>query len=466
MLDPRPYQVTGAEFLATRVTALLGDDAGLGKTRTTIMAMDALGLKRRLIICPAVARLTWPVEIMRWSDGMSCGADGTSLGPVHVIDPVMARTAGLEGIFSLPTVTVIIAFDTISNDKNHPRLLGLIHRLAWDVVVIDEGHRLATPGSNRTTRIYGRRLDRQHCLTEHAERVWVLTGTPTPNHAGEVYSHARALFPDAISVNGVGAGSPRRPMEEHEFIERFCHYRDTQYGRIITGSQNQDELRQRLGPWIMRRRKQDVLQELPPLDFVAVPIAVSSLLMPAGTGGTPVPGDLTDDELIAWLTKRSTQLATLRRELGTTKSLAAVEYIMDLLENGVRKLVVFAHHRELINTVAGDLAEFSPVSITGDTSEPQRRRAIMSFQNNPDIRVLVGQIDACGVAITLTAAHDVVFIECSWVPGANYQAASRCHRLGQRDGVLARMLYVPGSLDERIMKTFQRKANEIAQLWD
>jgi SWI/SNF-related matrix-associated actin-dependent regulator 1 of chromatin subfamily A len=137
-----------------------------------------------------------------------------------------------------------------------------------------------------------------------------------------------------------------------------------------------------------------------------------------------------------------------------------------LLDGGVRKLVVFAHHVELINSVHGLLAEYNPVSLTGDTGEATRRSAIVSFQNNPDTRVFVGNIDACGVAITLTAAHDVVFVECSWVPGANYQAASRCHRLGQHDGVLARMLYVPDSLDERIMKTFQRKAIEIAQLWD
>jgi SNF2 family DNA or RNA helicase len=380
-----------------------------------------------------------------------------------VIDPITIRRAdALAKLFLPETVTIIIAFDTISNDRNHPKLLELIHRSAWDVVIIDEGHRLASPGSNRTARIYGRRLDRQKSLTEHAERVWVLTGTPTPNNAGEVYTHARALFPDAIGIHEAN-GAARRPMEQHEFIERFCHYRDTQYGRVITGSQNQRELRQRLGPWIMRRRKKDVLAELPPLDFVAVPVPAAALTAPGHLA--PPPG-LEGDDLIAWLASHSTQLATVRRELGMTKASAAVEYLTEMLEGGVRKVVVFAHHRELINIVAGDLAEFNPVVITGDTSEPQRRKAIVAFQNNPETRVLVGQIDACGVAITLTAAHDVVFIECSWTPGANYQAASRCHRLGQRDGVLARMLYVPKSLDERIIKTFQRKANEIAQLWD
>src|SRR4029077_3611068 len=120
---------------------------------------------------------------------------------------------------------------------------------------------------------------------------------------------------------------------------------------------------------------------------------------------------LEGDELVAYLASHSSQLATIRRELGMAQLNASVQYLTELLESGVRKIVVFAHHRELINEVAGALAEFNPVVLTGDTSEPQRRKAIVAFQNNPDTRVMVGQIDACGVAITLTAARDVVFIE-------------------------------------------------------
>jgi SWI/SNF-related matrix-associated actin-dependent regulator of chromatin subfamily A-like protein 1 len=440
----RPYQETGAAFLTQRNNALLGDDAGLGKTRTAIMAMDRLGLQRRLVICPAVARLVWPEEIKRWS---------TSQDPVFVVTP--GKRLGLS---RLPDrLTLVVAFDTISQSKD-TEIMGRLRSIAWDVLIIDEGHRLAHSGSNRTTRIYGNRLDRKGALTEDIPRVWVLTGTPTPNHAGELYPHARALFPETIS-NGAG-----RPMEEHEFVERFCRYRDTTWGRAITGSKNQSDLRQRLGPWVMRRRKQDVLQELPSLNFVSVPVPAAKLIPPPGLAS--VPSHLDGDELLAYLAAHTTGLSSLRRHIGMVKLDASIEWITDTLEGGVRKLVVFAHHKELINHIMGALAEYNPVVITGDTSERQRHDAIIRFQNTLETRVFVGQIDACGVAITLTAAHDVVFVECSWVPGANYQAASRCHRLGQHDGVLARMLYVPGTLDERIIRTFQRKANETAELWD
>lgn len=80
------------------------------------------------------------------------------------------------------------------------------------------------------------------------------------------------------------------------------------------------------------------------------------------------------------------------------------------------------------------------------------------------MRVFVGQILAAGTAITLTAASEVTIVEPSWVPGENRQAIDRAHRLGQQDSVLASFLYLPNTLDARIMGVFRRKAGEIASL--
>jgi SNF2 family DNA or RNA helicase len=80
------------------------------------------------------------------------------------------------------------------------------------------------------------------------------------------------------------------------------------------------------------------------------------------------------------------------------------------------------------------------------------------------VRVFIGQVKAAGTAITLTAASEVAIVEPSWVPGDNVQAICRAHRLGQHDSVLASFLYLPGTLDQRIMTVFRRKAHEIAEL--
>jgi SWI/SNF-related matrix-associated actin-dependent regulator 1 of chromatin subfamily A len=77
--------------------------------------------------------------------------------------------------------------------------------------------------------------------------------------------------------------------------------------------------------------------------------------------------------------------------------------------------------------------------------------------------VFVGQIKACGTAVTLTAGTEVVFLECAWTPGDNSQAIGRVHRMGKKDTVIASFLFAPGTVDETVMRVFRRKANDLRQ---
>jgi SWI/SNF-related matrix-associated actin-dependent regulator 1 of chromatin subfamily A len=129
-------------------------------------------------------------------------------------------------------------------------------------------------------------------------------------------------------------------------------------------------------------------------------------------------------------------------------------------------MLVFAWHISVLEHLRRRLAQFDPVMVTGATNPTGRVTAIDQFQHRRNVRVFLGQILACGTAITLTAANEVAIVEPSWVPGENVQAICRAHRLGQRDSVLASFLYLPDTLDERIMRTFRRKAVEISELHD
>lgn len=175
---------------------------------------------------------------------------------------------------------------------------------------------------------------------------------------------------------------------------------------------------------------------------------------------------LNDEEILAILSHPNPALATLRRAIGMAKIIPALDYINELLDDGVSKLLVFAHHVDVLHRLYTGLTGHGPVLFQGSTPERVRTEAVQRFQNDPKCRVFIGQIDASGTALTLTAASDVVFVESSWVPSSNYQAASRAHRLGQRSAVLARLLYAPDTLDERINTIVARKARDFAQLWD
>ena len=166
------------------------------------------------------------------------------------------------------------------------------------------------------------------------------------------------------------------------------------------------------------------------------------------------------------LAEAAVHVAKLRRLTGLAKVASVVELLQDELAGGLNKIVVFAHHREVIQKLADGLSSFGVVVLQGSTPPTQRQAAIDGFQNDNSIRVFVGQLTAAGTAITLTAASNVLFAESSWTPSDNAQAAMRVHRIGQRSGVLVRFATLSGSLDEAITETVRRKTAVLAQIFD
>jgi len=111
-------------------------------------------------------------------------------------------------------------------------------------------------------------------------------------------------------------------------------------------------------------------------------------------------------------------------------------------------------------------AGFKVAQIDGRTIPTERDLAIEAFQKHPDYRVFLGQTTAAGTSITLHASSNVLIVEPSFVPKDNVQAASRAHRFGQKNSVLVRYLYVPDTLDERVIRILLRKTRAIATVLD
>jgi len=166
------------------------------------------------------------------------------------------------------------------------------------------------------------------------------------------------------------------------------------------------------------------------------------------------------------------QLMELRRMLGLAKLRGATEYLVDMLDNlpEDRKILVFAHHADVIKALFNHLAEYSPAVLTGQSTPPERAAAVDKFLMDPRCRVFIGNIQAAGTALTLVGpkckCSDVVFVESSWTPMDNAQAACRVHRIGQKDGVVARMLSADGTVDDLISSLLARKARDFTDLFD
>ena len=184
---------------------------------------------------------------------------------------------------------------------------------------------------------------------------------------------------------------------------------------------------------------------------------------------------MSDDDLLNWLNRAgSDHVMRIRRVLGLIKAEPAVEYIDDFLTNlpEPKKLLVFAHHREVIAKLAEGLADWSPAVITGASTPAERTVAIDRFLGKTlrPTRLFIGNIAASGTGLTLVGptckCSDVVFVEATYSVGDNVQAACRVHRIGQHEAVVARFLTAHGTMDDRIQSILARKAKDFDQLFN
>lgn len=420
---PFAYQNEGAEFLASRRFAFLADGMGLGKTVQAILACDIVRASSVVVVCPAVARVNWQREFSVWS-----------------------RTAAIK-------------LYVLSYDKAASRKADIPS--TFDVLILDEGHYLKTRTTKRTKAIYGA-MCRGDGVVSRAKRVWILSGTPCPNNAGELWPHLRALWPELITKG-------EKPLSYAEFLQRYCVLQETPYGPKVLGNRNQQELRGILSQVMMRRLAEQVLKDLPPILFTTATVEADDVLPElAALENDPVVETLRDaikgDSSIDFA---NVAVASLRRVTGAAKAPVIAKLISDELDAGAYdKVVVFAQHLEVIRLLVDNLSEYGVVSITGSTPPTLRQKAIDEFQTHPRVRVFVGQLQACSTAITLHAANQVIFVEQSWTPAENAQAAKRCHRIGQTKPVFVRMFGLAKSIDEAVTRVLVRKTQMIGELME
>lgn len=418
---------------------MLADEQGLGKTITALAA--ARGSKRILVVAPTVVLWNWAAEAEKWLDN-------------PVVQVISDGKADLDPLAEVVIVTHGLLL--------RPWILTQLMSDPWDVLIVDEAHAFKSVEAKRTGALYV-------SLAQSASKVWLLTGTPCPNNAGELYTHLRGLVPNQLRV-----GSKREVMEYMPFISKFCHWRHTPYGVKITGNRKDKlpELKALLDGFIMRRLTDAVMPDLPSIRFETVHLRPLKMDRALKTIESELSGkvreairDLDDPSGFFDTVKDKTEFAMFRRLCGMAKAGPVAELLhQELEEGGLSKVVVFAHHKDVVESIARALGRFGVRTITGATSAELRAQYVSEFQNDPKVRVMVANIVAGGVGITLTASADVVFAEQSWVPGENAQASKRCHRIGQTKPVRVRFIALAGTIDEDITKSNQLKIRMIQEV--
>lgn len=440
-----PYQEEGATTLAASRAFLLADEMGTGKTIQAIVAADRARAGRVLVLCPAVARINWKREFDKFS---AVSRDWTVVYSANTAVP--------------PGHSAICSYDLAPKNKS-------LAANPWDLLVLDEAHFLKNPAAKRTKAILGK-----EGLVRLASRIWALTGTPIPNHAGELWC---LLFT---------FGMTRLTYEN--FLSRFCNGYKMNFHFRVTGTKQSmiPELQKLIAPVMLRRRKEDVLKELPPITFEDIAVEAGPVDLEVESAFVKyvfprdqrelleaklaeerslVAGALRSSDVAHALAGLAQSVSTLRRYVGLQKRNAIADLVTQELDAKLYdKIILFAIHRDVIEGLRQALKRFDCVTLYGGTNPKDRQRNIDRFQTNKKCRVFIGNIKACGTAINLTASDQVLFAEEEWVPAENAQAAMRAHRIGQTRPVTVRVARLPNSLDEKVGQILSRKTREIAEI--
>lgn len=452
-LNYLPFQKDGIEWLILHENALLADQMGLGKTVQAIGLINALpSIKRTLVICPASLKINWKNEIMTWS-ARPC--------TVHMINSKSEW---------IPAGIVIINYEQV------PKFRTEIDNTPWDLLICDESHYLKNAKSQRTQLIFGHWDDdpKKRIYPIKAARRLCMTGTPVLNRPKELWTTVRAL-----DRQGLG-------KDWHHFHTHYCGAYKDKFGWQLDGASNLEELNRRLKLGIMlRRKKEEVLPQLPPKRRQIIMLepttvgAKQALKNEAKLAATEETINILRAKIEALSVNQASEeykkavqrlssyetvsfgeSAKIRHATATAKLPMAMDYLVNVLDNE-DKIVVFAHHHDVIDTLVEGLAEYGVVSIDGRAEIKKRQEAVDRFQHDPKVRVIVGSIGAMGSGYTLHAASYVGFVELDWVPGNMNQAEDRLHRIGQKQSILIQHLMLNGSFDGRMAKSVMHKQQVI-----
>ena len=427
-MRPFPFQKQVVrEMEAFNGLTLLAAEMGVGKTPMTIWYLyrNREKVLPAVVVCPASIKHHWQREL--WRVGRIESEILESQTPYAV---------------SASAQVVVINYDIL---RFWTKTLK-----AWKpkTVVVDECQALGN-GRAKQTRA-------AKSLFRVAEHRIALSGTPLVNRPIELWHTLNAILPETF-------------FNRLEYAHRYCKPRRTPWGWDFRGASHIDELHDLLESKLMiRRRKVDVLKDLPPKLRRVIPMPIENR----------AEYERATKDFIAWLREvdpkkvRSARKAEelvkvghLLRLAARSKSKFVIEWINDFLADSDEKLIVFAIHKETIQTLRDGCSQKAMVI---DGSVPMKNRATIvdRFQTDPKARLLIGNIRAMGVGLTLTAASNVVFAELPWQPGAAVQAEDRAHRIGAESDVWIWYLVAAGTIEERLCDVLQSKQAVLSAVLD
>ncbi|HLW65052.1 MAG TPA: DEAD/DEAH box helicase [Gemmataceae bacterium] len=405
--QPYPYQLEGIAFLMPRHAALLADEMGLGKTMQALLTLRLLlhaGLVRNaLLICPKPLVHNWSRELHSWAPDL----------PFEVIagDNQARRAAWLISNCPLKLVN----YEILTRDAN----LLEEENVSFDVVVLDEAQRI----KNRESKTA------QVVRSIRRSRSWALTGTPIENRPEDLVNLFAFIDADRIP--------PETPARQLPRYTADC---------------------------ILRRRKEDVLTDIPPkivrdtvLDLTPEQRRSYSLAEEEGVVHLNEMGDMITIQHVFELVMRLKQICNFDPATGQSAKLEQLQADLAEVAESNRKAIVFSQWVQPLEILARELESLGVLQFHGKIPAAQRNAILDRFKTDPNIHVIVMSYGTGSVGLNLQFANYVFLFDRWWNPAVEDQAINRAHRIGQQEPVFVTRFVTQDTIENRIAAILERK---------
>ncbi|TXH53631.1 MAG: DEAD/DEAH box helicase [Desulfurellales bacterium] len=424
------YQLAAIETIIEHRRVILGMQPGMGKTAIMqAVAADAAARgEKSLVIVPPTLRLMWQREFE---------TDYPELAVASV-------TVGAAGEF--PEADVILMSDSLIGKR-----FDDIVEWMPNAVFVDEAHRMKSPDAKRTKALIAA------CDRMEDAIVVVATGTLANNHAGDVYSPLRATGSD--NAKAVSYGD-----KWHNFLDVWCITEMAWKKRVVVGCEDPEGLRDKLVTTCMINIPRDEVLDLPARTFNQVDVMLhaddwAKYAVVQKHFLSWIEENFGEDAMFrAAKAEAITKLMRLWEIDGKVKVKATADYVENLTEQG-EQVVLMAWHSSVMDGLRDELERrnLRVGMVRGGMHANSKDLAVRAFQSGA-LDVIIGQVAAAGVGLTLTRSCHIVFAQLPWNPAVFAQATDRIYRIGQERACTVHLLTFDEGVSQRLWNVLQFKA--------
>lgn len=433
----RKYQLEGVHWLERlrrmHLSGILADDMGLGKTLQAIIAITQSKVSKKtaqsLVVSPTSLVYNWKEEIYKFNPQLKAVViDGTP----------QQRRRILKDIASYDVI--ITSYNLLQKDIE-------IHRsLRFDYMILDEGQHI----KNRTTR------NAKSVKQISAAHRLILTGTPIENSLEELWSLFDFLMPGLLSTYD-------------RFVEKYIRQ------AALGTTSHLENLRRKVSPFILRRMKEDVLDDLPAVSEIFYHCHLSEaqkvLYHSYAASAKEELSKLVKKEgfekiqihVLATLTRlkqiccHPAIFAKEKSEVGDSAKYDMLMELLPTLVEGKHKTVIFSQYTKMLTILREDLEKKGYRFAYLDGSSKNRLEIVKQFNDDPKIAIFLVSLKAGGSGLNLVGADTVIHYDMWWNPAVESQATDRVHRIGQKKSVSSYKLITLNTIEEKILQLHKRK---------